>query len=163
MESLSRRFKGISAFVCIFILHSGICSAEDLYVEVQTMKLRASPKAWAAPLGDVTYGDKVSVLERSAPWIKVKSGTLEGYLHETAVTTRRPLGTTKNAVAGQVSTADVVLAGKGFNDQIVAEWEKSNPEAKMGLVEAMEKRSKVSPQEILGFIKAGELNLEARQ
>lgn len=138
--------------------------AEDLYVEVQSVKLRSAPKAWSQPTEEVRYGDKLTVLERIVPWLRVRSEkNLEGFIHESAVTVRKPLGTTANVALNKVHAADVVLAGKGFSDQVLAEWERSNPQVKMSLVDDMEKRSKVPLSEVVAFIKKGDLNLGEKE
>ena len=47
--------------------------AESVFVEVQSAKLRKEPKAWAAPIADVSFGDKIKVLEKNDQWLKVKT------------------------------------------------------------------------------------------
>ena len=88
---------------------------ESVYVQLQSTKLRADTKHWAAARANLKYGDRLIVLGAKDDWLNVKSGKTSGFVHVTAVTPREVVlqrsGKNLNASA---DSADIVLAGKGF-------------------------------------------------
>ena len=118
--------------------------SEVLSIVVRESKLRASGSHWAAPRADLRYGDVVTVVNPGKSWIEVSvpSGA-QGFVHASAVTSRRViLKAGMNPLDSNVEPTDVVLAGKGFNEDVedlyktqeaaldfafIDRWEKQRP------------------------------------
>jgi uncharacterized protein YgiM (DUF1202 family) len=140
------------------LLVASIASAqESVYVKLKTSKLRSAPQFWASSLGDLQYGDRLTLVAPDGDWVKVKgpSGKL-GYVHASVITDSKVILKTSGS-GSNVSNDDVVLAGKGFNREVEQQFAASNPAINFGQVNAVE-RVRVSDQEVLKFLKAGGLN-----
>lgn len=147
--------------VSLLLLSSSISFAESLFIEVQSVKLRSQPKAWAPPVADLKYGDEVEVVETNAPWIKVRTkDLLEGFLHSTA-TTSRPVILKSNAnTNAKLDTFEAVLAGKGFSSSTEISYAKAHEKLDFTLVDSMESRSRKHEAEVLSFMQSGGLNIK---
>lgn len=150
-------------FSCIVLLSSAFffslpaTHAEDVFVQVKATKLRQEPKMWAKGLADLSYGDKLSTIEQKDGWVKGKAKGASGYVHESAVTSKKiAFGTSKGSVPVEVASTDVVLAGKGFNKELEEGVRRSNPGLDFKTVDSIE-RMKVSPDEVRSFITSGKL------
>lgn len=105
--------------------------AETIFVQVESAKLRAAPQPWAKVVSDLRFGDSLTSRSTERGWIAATSaGSIEGYLHETAVTKKKLV--LKSVAASladlSVSDSDVYLAGKGFNsatEQLLAQENKT--------------------------------------
>ena len=136
-----------------------------LYVQVQSSKLRQAPQQWAPAVSDVSYGDRLTVLERQAYWLKVRTAEenqdsiAEGFLHSSAVTERKVVLSSSSEVLlnTRVDEQDVYLAGKGFNDEVVTAHAKEEPEANYNGVDAMAKQPRPEGLSLLNFIELGKL------
>ncbi len=139
------------------------CGAVDegigpVSVKVKTVKVRGEPKAWATAIASLKYGDSIQAMSSSDGWLKVRtSGGKQGYLHESAVTTKK-IVLSNRAISGDMATdrADVVLAGKGFNQAIERDLAAQDSSLNFKGVDEME-RLRVSDAELAAFIKAGHL------
>lgn len=133
--------------------------SRPVYVQVRESKLRLEPQFWSPTVRVLTYGD---ALESMGPvpgnksWIKAKAGASEGYVHVSAVTSRRVVfnaSTKADMVRG--ASGDVVLAGKGFNKQVETHYGTSKG-LDFEVVNEVEK-IKVDPVEQAAFIRDGGL------
>ena len=154
MRLLSLLFSGVVTLWWVNIA----CAAETRFIEVRATKLRAEPKFWAAPRGDIAYGDAVTVIGTEGDWLRVQlQSGIEGYLHGSATTARRVVIEGKAQPAEQSSdVADVVLAGKGFAGEIADTFETSDLEADYQALIIVERRT-VSYAELQTFLKEGGL------
>lgn len=135
---------------------------QKIFVQVENAKLRAQPQAWAKTVGDVRYGDELNVLENAgesgaAGWIKVQVRSLSGFIHSSAITPRKVVlaGKSGGTRLG-ADSADIVLAGKGFNREVEGEYARSNPSLNFREVDKME-RIAVADAEIINFVQMGKL------
>lgn len=150
--------------LCLGITGSPSYADETAYIEVQAAKLRAQPKVWAPPIADLHYGDKVQIVSREDPWLRVRSADQrEGYLHVTALTTRTVVLKGEGSQSAAVDISDAVLAGKGFNADVASRYVSGSLEGGFQRVEAMQKSSRVDDKTLLGFMRAGNLNLGERK
>ena len=127
-------------------------------VQVREAVVRDRPSFMGAIAGSLAYGDQAGVLEEMGAWSRVRSGSLEGWVHTSALTRKtitRPVG--GETLEGAASTSEIALAGKGFNQQVEDEFRKQNKEIDFSLIDRMEKMA-VSEKEIAGFIEQGKLN-----
>lgn len=147
--SMNLRLRTIFAFVFILIaVPQRVCAqfstSEVLSIVVRESKLRATGSHWAAPRGDLKYGDTVTVVTPGENWIEVSAASgVRGFVHSSAVTSRRViLKAGSHVLDANVGSTDVVLAGKGFNEDVedlyktqeasldfafIDRWEKQRP------------------------------------
>lgn len=101
-------------------LSAGAALAAPLSVQVRNAKVRATPSQLGAVVGTVDYGATVQAGTLQKGWYPVTTPDGKtGWLHESALS-RKPIamraGTTDAATG--VSSDEVALAGKGFNEQV---------------------------------------------
>lgn len=112
----------IKILAVLFALAVGAAFPTNMSVQVRNCKLRATPSQLAKVVATVDYG---AIVQADAPkngWYSVttKDGK-KGYLHESALS-KKPIAMsagTSDAATG-VSSDEVALAGKGFNEQVEA-------------------------------------------
>lgn len=130
-----------------------------LYVQVRESTLRSEPQFWSPTVQILKYGDVLEPLGAvpgSKAWLKAKVGEREGYVHVSAVTSRKVVfnaSTKSDMVRG--ASGDVVLAGKGFNKQVENHYGASKG-LDFEVVNEVEK-VKVDPLEQAAFIRDGGL------
>ncbi|NDC38247.1 MAG: SH3 domain-containing protein [Proteobacteria bacterium] len=126
-------------------------------VNIKESKLRTQPKFWSSTVADLKYSESLTLLGSESGWLKVrtKSGA-QGYLHSSAVTTKKIVLAGKASVGTQADAAEVALAGKGFSREVEREYALSNPELNFKAVNAIE-QVRVSDQELLAFLREGKL------
>ncbi|RMG41869.1 MAG: hypothetical protein D6719_07665 [Candidatus Dadabacteria bacterium] len=130
---------------------------KTVYVEVKESRIRAEPRHWAKTLKEVHFGDALTETGREKGWVVVKlENGRQGYIHESAVTTKKVLLKGKGAVTGS-SADDVVLAGKGFNKEIESNLAEKDPTLHYKDVDKVEK-TKISADELKKFRDEGKLN-----
>lgn len=141
--------------VGLFSISSAL--AADVYVTVRESKLRSRPEFLASPVASVRYGDRLSVVKDSEPWMQVSYGGKQGYVHSSAITTRKVvLSASKGAAGANVDQSDVVLAGKGFSSEVEKQFAATHSNLSFAAVDAME-RVKISTAELDAFVKQGKL------
>jgi uncharacterized protein YgiM (DUF1202 family) len=113
-------FMKIKFFILLFVLIGSIAFAATMSVQIQQGKVRATPSQLGSVVDTVGYGEVIDVGELQKGWYSVttKNGK-KGWLHESALS-KKPIkmraGTTDTATG--VSSDEVALAGKGFNEQV---------------------------------------------
>lgn len=154
-------------FSIVAIVALNLCAAtgqadpksDQVYIQVRSSKLRAQPLMWSSAVGDLNYGDQLTLVKEDAAngWLKVKSGKgVEGYLHKSAISTRRVVLAAKAGMKdGRADISEVVLAGKGFNREVEAEYARAQG-FNYSLVDKVEK-ARTNSAEIAQFIKSGQL------
>jgi uncharacterized protein YraI len=142
----------IAALVALPLL----AAATIVTVTVKESRLRATPASYAKPVGTVSYGQKLEVAETKQDWYRVSAAGTSGWLHRSAVTTKKVnLGKSGSIGTSRVSSDEVTLAGKGFNPQVEAEYRKRHPGSNFAAVDAMEKL-RVPEEEVHKFVEAGQ-------
>lgn len=131
-------------------------SADDqVSVQVKTSKVRSQPNLWSGSVATVSYGDALQKLSEDAGWLKVKARGASGYLPASSVTERKVVLNASGSVAGGHDASDVVLAGKGFNKGVEAQYAQTS-HLNYATVDAIEK-VKVSDAEVREFVQSGQL------
>ena len=126
-------------------------------VKVKDTKLRSAPKVWASGVADLKFGDTLQVVGTDASWFKVKTAKgQEGFIHPAAVTDRKIVLSSSKVASTKVDSADVVLAGKGFNQEIERAYARDNPGNNFKKVDQVG-AVKISESEMRAFLKAGKL------
>ncbi|MBU8913829.1 MAG: SH3 domain-containing protein [Spirochaetales bacterium] len=110
-------------------------------ISVRTGELRSAPGFLARITAQVEYGESVEVLEVRGDWARVHvagSGD-EGWLHATAVAAAGELRLEQagGSTTGGTTSREIALAGRGFNEQVEAQY-KSEKGLDFTLVDEME-------------------------
>lgn len=128
---------------------------EVMSVQVKEAALRSTPSFLGAVSAKAAYGDRVTVVEKRQPWVRVQAGSSGGWVHESALTPKRVV---LKAGAGDVQSGaasdELALAGKGFNSDVEEQFKSRNRKADFTAVERMERRV-VSQAEMVSFAKDG--------
>jgi hypothetical protein len=147
------------------VLLAGLCASmhvnaeETMSVQVKESEVRATASFLGKILAKVVYGDRVTVTGKSGSWAKVslKGGTPQGWLHESALTTKRiVLKAGQTNVKSGTSQDELALAGKGFNNQIESSFMNQNKKLDYTWVNLME-TFKVKPEMMNAFLVQGEV------
>jgi len=110
----------------LLAISAGVVLAAPMSVQVRNGKVRATPSQLGAVVATVEYG---AVVQAGAPqkgWYQVTtSDGKTGWLHESALS-KKPIAMRAGATdaATGVSSDEVALAGKGFNEQVEAKLRK---------------------------------------
>lgn len=149
-------------------LMAALCAASALMaatvtVMVQETQIRKRPQFYAPSVATARLGDKLETSGAQNGWYPVSSDDGEGFVHESAVTSKKVnLSSAKSIGAGGTSAEEITLAGKGFNEQVERSYKGKSKGVNFAAVDAMEKR-KATDAEILKFMRAGQLLPEDAQ
>jgi len=112
----------IRVLVMLLAVSAGTAFAASMSVQVRNCKVRATPSQLGTVVATVDYG---AVVQAGAPqngWYPVTTADGKtGWLHESALS-KKPIAMragTSDAATG-VSSDEVALAGKGFNEKVEA-------------------------------------------
>ena len=139
--------------VCVTLL-----IAENLFVKVQSARLRKEPKFYAATIVFLKAGESVTKISSQTGWYFVKTtGGIKGWLHSSAVQSKKvDLVTMDKSLKAKASADEVALASKGFNEQVEKEYKERNKDISFAWVDRM-LTIKVSPEQLMRFLKEGKL------
>jgi len=132
---------------------------ETMSVQVKESEVRAAPSFLGKIVAKVVYGDRVTLLDKSGSWNKVslKGGAPQGWMHSSALTTKRIVLQTGQAdVKTGADQNELALAGKGFNDQVEASYVKQNKKLDYAWINKMETFN-VAPEDMNSFLAKGEV------
>ena len=132
--------------------------AENLYVKVQSARLRKEPKFYSATIVFLKAGESVEKISSQAGWYLVKTaGGIKGWLHSSAVQSKKvDLVTMDKSLKAKASADEVALASKGFNEQVEKEYKARHKDISFAWVDRM-LAFKVSPEQLRKFLKEGKL------
>ena len=152
--------KPMIIFCALALLAAGLAWAagEVLSVQVREGKLRAKPSFLGQLTGELAYGERVTVLQEKGTWVQVRDADgRTGWLHASALSEKKlAMKAGDEQVTGGASDDELALAGKGFNDQVEAEYRKQNEDLDYTWVDRMEKIV-VTPAEAQGFLVQGQV------
>lgn len=132
---------------------------ETMSVQVKESEIRATPSFLGKIIAKVIYGDPVTVSKENGLWknVSIKGGTLQGWMHESALTSKRiVLKSGQTDVQTSTTQNELSLAGKGFDDQIEALFIEQNKNIDYTWINNME-TIKVTPEEMNIFLATGEV------
>jgi hypothetical protein len=145
-----------AALAALLIAGVAVAATETVTVIVKKTSIRRDRQFYAATVAEAELGDTFAVLGREKGWVKVGAQSGEGWLHESAVTTKKVVASSQGPAGGKVDAGDVALAGKGFNPQVESEYRKKNPRADFAAVDRMEKLG-ASEKAVASFLSDGNL------
>jgi len=152
-------------------------AADEMSVQVKKTQVRDKGSYLGKTLYDLHYGDRVLVLQRGAAWYKVRPvevddlklknessrevKDLTGYLNKSALSTKRIVLKADQNAEVMASSENVILAGKGFNDDVESSYKSKHPNlaAAFAELDAIEMDSTYSPtaEEVNAFRAEGGL------
>jgi SH3-like domain-containing protein len=106
----------------LLAISAGVALAAPMSVQIRNGKLRATPSQLGKVVATVDYGAQVEAGLPQRGWYQVTTADGKtGWLHESALSKKRIAmqAGTGDAATG-VSSDEVALAGKGFNEQVEA-------------------------------------------
>lgn len=138
--------------------------AEDLNVQVRETPVREKATPMAPIVGQLKYGDVVTVLDKLGEgWRRVEHkapSKLAGWVRTSALTAKSLNTTNVGGAASAASTVETSDAGQGLLEQGEESFVKKNSlENAMAQVDALEKNPqlKISPGEKQAFLNQGNL------
>src|SRR5512145_2481720 len=157
-------FRYRSMIICLtlwsLLFFVSIAGAQKfLSVQVKESQLRATPSHLGKIVAQASYGDRVTVLEERGDWKKVSTagGKSQGWMHHTALTSSKiVLKAGQGTVGTSVSRDEIALAGKGFSEEVEAQYRQSHKNLDYAWINRME-AMKVSPAQMESFISNGRL------
>ena len=142
-----------------------ISTAVSLHAETATVitkqnAIRESCRFFSPVKATVHYNDVLEVISKEGDWYKVKFKGVEGCIHKSSIEKKsislsNLVGSEKQSTSGD----EVALAGKGFNPQVEAAYQKENPSLNFRAVDRVESYN-TSESKLIQFIQSGKLNLQ---
>ena len=130
-------------------------SSKMMSVQVKTTPLRDSPSFLGKAVSSLSYGDQVEVLNTQGPWIKVSAAGMNGWVHTSALSSKRiVLKSGQETAQTKASSDELALAGKGFNSDVESEFKKQHGNIDFSWIDKMEKM-RISSGEMQSFLKEG--------
>lgn len=117
-----------------------------VYVQVENSVLREKPGYLSKLVADggqpavFGYGTQLPVAEVQGSWLRVARGSVKGWIHESAVSTKRIQLAKGPLQRSAVSEEEVLIAGKGFSKEVEDEYRKGHVSLRYDAVDAMERR-----------------------
>jgi SH3-like domain-containing protein len=110
----------VKVLAVLLAVSAGVALAAPMSVQIRNCKVRATPSQLGAVVATVDYGVVVQAQAVQKGWYPVTTPDGKtGWVHESALS-RKPVAMragTGDAATG-VSSDEVALAGKGFNEQV---------------------------------------------
>ncbi|MBN1699394.1 MAG: SH3 domain-containing protein [Spirochaetales bacterium] len=146
--------------IMLLIVLSGVTAAAQsgkMSIIVKETQAREKPSYLGKILAVLTYGEMVDTVSLEKDWYRVRlSGGREGWVHSSALTKKKiVLKAGKTDTEKYADSDDVVLAGKGFNEQVEKQYRKEK-DLDFSEVDRMEKIV-VTPGQMEEFLGAGGL------
>ena len=139
----------------------GAQASKDKIMRIQSTecKVRSAPSPLGKVVASPQYGTEVSVIEIKGTWthIKADGGKIDGWVHESALTTRKlDMKAGDKDVASVASNAELANATKGFKSQVETAFREKDKAADFATVDKM-KEMKVLDKDMQDFVKQGEI------
>lgn len=154
-------------------------AADEMSVQVKATAVRDKDSYLGKPLYELHFGDRVTVVQKGAAWFKVQPTNAVavklapgvsaaeakdniGYVNKSALTTKRVVLKADQNAQLSASSENVVLAGKGFNDEVEKSYQAEHPNlaSAFATLNGIETDAAFTPSaaEINAFRAAGGLN-----
>jgi hypothetical protein len=150
---------------CLLLTAGALFAAnQKMSVQIKTARVLATPSPMGKLVGQLSYGDLVTVLDQpaNAPkgWLKIMGpdGKLQGWLNSSALTEKAITVKAGSDVEQSASSGDVAAAGKGFNADVEAQYSKDQ-KLDYTWVNTMEAFA-VPPDKVDAFMTSGGLALQ---
>lgn len=150
------RFILLMMLAALCLALSGLAqSVKTMSVQVKEGQLRKAPSFLAAIVARPSYGESVQVMEDKGDWKRVSLRGSQGWMHASALTTKRiVLQAGAAAVPASATGSEIALAGKGFSEEVEKQYRSQNRGVDYTWVDRMEK-FRVSPEQMQAFLVQG--------
>lgn len=150
-----RVWRWIWPLLLLLVATVALAGAEVMSVQVRSGQLRDKPSFLGKAGAPVSYGDRLTVLESRSGWVRVQGAGVSGWIHSSALTTKKlALKSGAADLNAGASTDELALAGKGFSDEVEAEYRTEHPDADFTWIDKMETMT-VSPEQAVAFLQTG--------
>ncbi len=131
---------------------------DEVAIAVQNQSIYPMPAFYASPVEPVNYGTIATIDEINGEWFKISTSSNQvGWIHSTSVTGAIQTASGSASASGDVTTDEIMLAGRGFSEAIEDTYAGEHPELDFYLVDNMETSWAVSPEQLFEFLLAGNL------
>ena len=154
-------------FLLILMLFSiSLTTAEDtepqvgdeVAIAVQNQSIYPMPAFYASPVEPVNYGTMAIIDEIDGEWYRITTSfNKAGWIHSTSVTGAIQTTSENTSTSGNVTSDEIMLAGRGFNQDIEETYAGQHPELDFSKVNNMETSWIISPQQLYQFLVDGNL------
>jgi SH3 domain-containing protein len=154
------RWTAVAAVAAAFTLLGAIAwAAEVLTVIEREAAVRKDKRTYSPKVATVKEGEKVTLIAKEPPWLRVSFKGVEGWLNETSVTEDEDVVLSGQTVASGVKPTEQSAAKRGFSPEVEKEYRKENPnlEAAFKIIDDIVKGWVFPDDLILKFIEAGQL------
>lgn len=156
---MSRRGLLGAAAACACLAAMAAMAAGGVNVQVRDGQLRSAPSFLGRIVGQVAYGQAVTVAESQGDWSRVAAGPVSGWIHASALTTADlGLKSGSGGAPSSVTEQEMALAGKGFNAQVEKQYRGANGGDYAG-VDRMERQG-LPTERLMAFLKQGGISPE---
>ncbi|MBI4586858.1 MAG: SH3 domain-containing protein [Planctomycetes bacterium] len=134
-------------------------AAEQLIVIEREAAIRKDKRSYSPKLAAAREGERVNLIRREEPWLRVEYKGVEGWMNATSVTDNPRVVLSSEAAASGVRATEQSAAGRGFTPEVEREYRKNNPnlEAAFKLLDQIEKKWVYPDETVLEFIRKGQL------
>ncbi|MBD3369608.1 hypothetical protein GF402_04510 [Candidatus Fermentibacteria bacterium] len=152
----------VISMIALLLLAASFADDEPEVGQQATVKVRGQhmfprPVFYAQPVCGLDFGEVVDVLESEDDWFHCStSGGLAGWIHGTSLTGAVIGEGEVGEGSGEVSSDEVMLAGRGFNSDVEDAYSSDHPDLDFELVDDMESLE-VTPDELRDFLAQGGL------
>ncbi|MDH4198355.1 MAG: SH3 domain-containing protein [Candidatus Aminicenantes bacterium] len=141
----------------IVVVVTVLLAADTVRVKVQQTSLRQNPRFYAPVVLNLGAGAELQKLAEQEGWLQVRTASGQtGWVHSTAVETRKFSLLAAGGAKTQATAGEVALAAKGFNKQVEESYRAKHKEVNFAAVESMLKLKPASA-ELEAFLKQGKL------
>jgi len=143
-------------FSSLILLASTLQAAPKfMNVQIRTGQLRSKASFLGKVIQEIAYGTQMEILQAKGDWMQVKLKSRTGWMHKSALTTKR-IVMTSGIASGKTgaSSDELALAGKGFSSEVEKEYKGQNRKLNFAFVDSMEK-IKVTSGDIQNFLISG--------
>ncbi len=131
---------------------------DEVAIAVQNQSIYPMPAFYASPVIPVSYGTTATINEIDGEWYRITTSLNQvGWIHRTAVTGAIQTASAGTSASGNVTSDEIMLAGRGFNQDIEATYAGEHPDLDFSQVNSMETSYKVTPQQLFQFLVDGNL------
>ena len=148
----------ISSVFVLLIFCLPASFADSMSVQVRETQVRSTPSFLGKIIAILSYGDQVEIVEEGKGWFKiwVPATGDAGWVSGSALSEKRiVLKSGTGDVSSTASSSEVALAGKGFNEQVEAQY-RSDTNLDYTWIDRMEDIV-YPPDELITFLVEGEL------
>jgi hypothetical protein len=149
-------------FICLVFILLLFCLSDSfaatMSVQVRETQVRGTPSFLGKIIAVLSYGDQVEIVEEAKGWFKITVPATgdAGWVSGSALSEKRiVLKSGAGDVSSTASSSEVALAGKGFNEQVEAQY-RSDTNLDYAWIDRMEDIA-YPPDELIAFLAEGEL------